>query len=90
LQSMLGGQLDAVGRQFNIEATGTTGNWTLHFTPKQARVAQVLRGIRLDGGDFLQDIEIDMQDGSQTAIHLTDTRDAGPLSPLEKQALGLP
>jgi outer membrane lipoprotein-sorting protein len=90
LQSMLAGQLDAVLRQFNVTAEGSAAQWTLHFTPKQSRVAQVLRDIQLDGGAFLQDIRIDMQDGTQTDIHMTDTRDAGPLSALEKQALGVP
>ncbi|GLQ46740.1 outer-membrane lipoprotein carrier protein [Dyella lipolytica] len=90
LQSMLAGQLDAVLRQFNVSAEGTAAQWTLHFTPKQARVAQVLHGIQLDGGAFLQGIRIDMQDGTQTDIRMTDTRDAGPLTALEKHALGLP
>lgn len=90
LQSMLAGQLDAVMRQFDVTADGTAAEWTLHFTPKQARVAQVLHGIELDGGTFLQEIHISMQDGTQTDIRMTDTRDAGPLTELEKQALGLP
>ena len=90
LQSMLAGQLDTVMRQFNVNAEGTATQWTLHFTPKQARVAQVLQGIQLDGGAFLQGIRIDMRDGTQTDIRMTDTRDAGPLSELEKHALGLP
>jgi hypothetical protein len=47
-------------------------------------------GIELDGDAFLQGIRIDMQDGTQTDIRMTDTRDAGPLTALEKQALGLP
>jgi len=90
LQSMLSGQLDAVSRQFTVDAAGSASQWTLHFTPKQARVAQVLRGIQLDGGAFLQRIHIDMRDGTQTDIRMTDTRDAGPLSELEKHALGFP
>lgn len=90
LQSMLAGQLDAVLRQFNVTAEGSAAQWTLHFTPKQSRVAQVLRDIQLDGGAFLQGIRIDMQDGTQTDIRMTDTRDAGTLSASEKQALGLP
>lgn len=90
LQSMLGGQLDAVMRQFNVSAEGSASQWTLHFTPRQARVAQVLGGIQLDGGSFLQGIHIDMHDGTQTDIRMTDTRDAGPLSESEKHALGLP
>ena len=90
LQSMLAGQLDTVMRQFNVSADGTAAQWTLHFTPKQARVAQVLHSIQLDGGAYLQGIRIDMQDGTLTDIRMTDTRDAGPLSELEKHALGLP
>jgi outer membrane lipoprotein-sorting protein len=90
LQSMLAGQLDAVIKQFNVSVDGTTAQWTLHFTPKQSRVAQVLRSIQLDGGAFLQGIRIDMQDGTQTVIRMTDTRDGEPLSAPEKQALGLP
>ncbi|MFK2900271.1 outer membrane lipoprotein carrier protein LolA [Dyella jejuensis] len=90
LQSMLAGQLDAVMRQFNVSADGTAAQWSLHFTPRQARVAQVLQEIQLDGGAFLHGIRIDMRDGTQTDIRMTDTRDAGPLSAPEKQALGLP
>ena len=90
LQGMLSGQLDAVTRQFDVHADGNASRWNLRFTPKQARVAQVLKGIQLDGGVFLERIRIDMQDGTQTDIQMTDTRDAGALSTLEKQALGLP
>ncbi|WP_230474623.1 LolA family protein [Dyella monticola] len=90
LQGMLSGRLDTVTRQFTVSVDGSAAQWTLHFTPKQARVAQVLKGIELDGGAFLQRIRITMQDGTQTDIRMTDTRDAGPLSALEKHALDLP
>ena len=90
LQGMLTGQLDEVTRQFDVHADGSAAQWNLRFTPKQARVAQVLRDIQLDGGTYLQRIRIAMQDGTQTDIQMTDTRDAGPLTALEKHALGLP
>ncbi|WP_188794908.1 LolA family protein [Dyella nitratireducens] len=90
LQGMLTGQLDEVERQFNVQANGIAAQWNLRFTPKQSRVAQVLRDIQLDGGMYLQRIRIDMQDSTQTDIQMTDTRDAGPLSTQEKHALGLP
>ncbi|GLQ94482.1 LolA family protein [Dyella acidisoli] len=90
LQGMLTGQLDDVTRQFDVRANGSAAQWNLQFTPKQARVAQVLKSIQLDGGVYLQRIRIDMQDGTQTDIQMTDTHDAGPLSALEKHALGLP
>ena len=90
LQGMLTGRLDDVERQFDVQASGIAAQWNLHFTPRQSRVAQVLRDIQLDGGTYLQRIRIDMQDGTQTDIRMTDTRDAGPLSAQEKHALGLP
>ncbi|MFK2892044.1 LolA family protein [Dyella flagellata] len=90
LQGMLTGQLDAVTRQFDVQADGSAAQWSLHFTPRQSRMAQVLRGIQLDGGNYLQRIRIIMQDGTQTDIQMTDTHDAGPLSALEKHALDVP
>jgi outer membrane lipoprotein-sorting protein len=90
LQGMLTGRLDEVTRQFDVRADGNAAQWSLRFTPKQARVAQVLKDIQLGGGTYLQRIRIDMQDGTQTDIQMTDTRDAGPLTALEKHALGLP
>lgn len=90
LQGLLGGQLEAVRRQFDVQASGSAAQWHLQFTPRQARVSQVLADIQLDGGAFLQRIRIAMQDGTQTDIRMSDARDAGPLSAQEKHALGLP
>jgi outer membrane lipoprotein-sorting protein len=90
LQGMLTGRLDEVERQFDVQASGTAAQWNLRFTPRQSRVAQVLRDIQLDGGAYLQRIRIDMQEGTHTDIRMTDTRDAGSLSAQEKHALGLP
>lgn len=90
LQGMLGGKLDEALRQFNVAASGTPAHWTLRFVPKQARVAHVLGGITLQGDDYLQGIDIAMQDGTRTEIRFAHTRDAGPLDALEKRALGQP
>jgi len=90
LQSMLSGQPDEVLRQFDLQASGTAAQWTLHFTPKQERMAHVLTSIELNGDAFLQGIRIDMQDGSSTRIRFNGTRVAGALSPLEHHALGVP
>ncbi len=90
LQSLLAGKPDEVLRAFNVKASGSVDQWTLLFTPKQARIARVLGGITLTGDAFLEGIRIDMHDGSATDIQFTDTRDAGPLNALEKRALDLP
>lgn len=90
LQSMLDGHTDEVLRQFGVTASGTVAQWTLHFTPKQARVANVLESITLSGDAYLEGIHIAMHDGGSTDIRFSDARDAGALSALEKRALGLP
>lgn len=90
LQSMLSGKPDEVLRQFNVQTSGTPAQWTLHFTPKQERMARVLGSIELDGDAFLEGIRIDMQDGTSTRIRFTGTRDADPLSAMEKRVFGLP
>jgi hypothetical protein len=90
LQSLLAGQPDQVLRAFAVKASGTVEQWTLVFTPKQARIARVLGDITLTGDAFLEGIRIDMHDGSSTDIRFSATRDAGPLDALEKHALDLP
>ena len=81
---------DQVLRAFAVKASGTVEQWTLVFTPKQARIARVLGDITLTGDAFLEGIRIDMHDGSSTDIRFSATRDAGPLDALEKRALDLP
>ena len=90
LQGMLGGKLDEALRQFKVEASGTPARWTLHFVPKQARMARVLGSIELQGDTYLQGITIAMQDGTRTEIRFAQTRDAGAPTALERRALGLP
>ena len=90
LQGMLAGKPDDALRQFHVEADGTMAKWTLRFTPKQARMARVLQSISLEGGEFLDGIDIALASGEQTRIVFTQTRPAGPLDSLEKQGLGTP
>ncbi len=90
LQSLLAGKPDDVLRQFDVQTGGSTDKWTLHFTPKQSRIARVLASIKLNGDAFLEGIRIDMHDGSATDIRFADTRDAGAITAAEKSALGLP
>lgn len=90
LQGMLGGKVDEALRQFDVEANGTPARWTLHFVPRQERVARVLGSISREGNDYLQGITIAMQDGARTEIRFAHTRDAGALTALEKRALGQP
>jgi outer membrane lipoprotein-sorting protein len=89
LQSMLSGNPEDALRQFEVEAHGTATRWTLRFTPRQERMARVLRRIELDGDRYLQGIHVELANGESTHISFADTRDAGPLSALEQRALGI-
>ncbi|WP_130620043.1 LolA family protein [Dyella amyloliquefaciens] len=90
LQSMLAGQPEEALRQFDVEARGSTSQWSLRFTPRQQRMARVLSAIELSGNEFLQGIDVEMQGGERTQIRFSGTRDAGTLSALEARALGVP
>jgi len=90
LQSLLAGKSDDAARQFTIRAEGTPEHWTLHFVPRQARVAKVLAGITLKGDAFLQSIEVNLASGERTLITFANTRDAGSLTPVESKVLGIP
>lgn len=90
LQSMLGGNPAPISRQFDVQASGTPDAWTVHFVPKQARMARVLARIELDGHAYLQGIRIVMRDGGGTRIRFDDPREAGPLSALETRLLDRP
>jgi hypothetical protein len=90
LQSLLAGDSEQALRQFAIQASGAPAQWTLHFTPTQARTANVLAGITLQGGAYLDQIDVQMANGEQTRIRFSDSHAAGALSQLERHALGLP
>lgn len=90
LQSLLAGKSDEAARQFTISAEGAPEHWTLHFVPRQARVAKVLAGITLKGDAFLQSIEVNLASGERTLITFANTRDAGSLTPVESKVLGIP
>jgi outer membrane lipoprotein-sorting protein len=90
LQSLLAGKSNDAMRQFTISAEGTPAHWTLHFVPRQARVAKVLAGITLKGDDFLQSIEVNLASGERTLITFANTRDAGSLTLVEAKVLGIP
>jgi outer membrane lipoprotein-sorting protein len=90
LQSLLAGKSDEAMRQFTITADGTTDHWTLHFVPRQARVAKVLAGITLTGDAFLQSIEVALASGERTLITFANTKDASSLTPVEAKVLGVP
>ena len=90
LQGLLAGHSEDALRQFDVTADGTLTQWTLRFTPRQARMARVLAGITLRGGEFLDGIDVDLANGERTRIVFADTRDAAPLDPREAKALDVP
>lgn len=90
LQSLLAGKSDEAMRQFTVTADGTPQRWSLHFVPRQARMARVLAGITLKGDAFLESIEVDLANGERTLITFANTHDAGSLTLLEAKVLGVP
>lgn len=90
LQGLLAGRSEEAARQFDIAADGDLAHWTLRFTPRQSRMARVLKTIALRGGEFLDGIEVDMANGETTRIDFSNTRDAGMPGAVEAKLLGIP
>lgn len=47
--ALLAGDRDAVGREFEIAASGDEATWQLKLTPRDARVRKRVPGIQIDG-----------------------------------------
>jgi Outer membrane lipoprotein carrier protein LolA-like len=90
MRAMLGGDLSGLYSQFDVKAHGTPSNWRMELTPSQPQLAQSVRRLDMNGGDFLQGLRIVLANGDATQIEFTGSAPAGELSPAERAQLGAP
>lgn len=48
--ALLGGDAEALARDFTLAASGTSANWQLRLAPRDRRLAKRIRAIEVDGG----------------------------------------
>jgi len=88
MRAMLGGDLSALYSQFDVRAEGTPARWRLLLTPNQPQLAQAIKSLRMEGGAFLQTIEMTAANGDTTRIDFSDSERIDALSPAELAVFG--
>ncbi|AQH03651.1 hypothetical protein A9R05_32010 (plasmid) [Burkholderia sp. KK1] len=90
MRAMLGGDLSALYSQFDVDARGSTSDWTLGLRPNQPQLAQAIRGLDMSGGAFLRRLRIDLANGDVTRIEFAKSEAADDLPLAERTLLSAP
>ncbi len=89
MRAMLGGDLSALYSQFDVTAEGTPARWRLLLMPNQPQLAQALKSLRMEGGAFLQTLEMTAANGDTTRIDFSNSERIDALSPAELALFGV-
>ncbi|MBW0449066.1 outer membrane lipoprotein carrier protein LolA [bacterium M00.F.Ca.ET.228.01.1.1] len=90
MRAMLGGDLSALYSQFDVQAEGSAGNWRMRLTPNQPQVAQSIKSIQMNGGDYLQNLRIALANGDTTQLEFSRSETVSEPAPAERSLLGAP
>jgi outer membrane lipoprotein-sorting protein len=88
MRAILSGDLSALYSQFDVAADGTESRWRLLLTPNQPQLAQFVKALRMDGGAFLQTLEIDAANGDTTRVEFSGSKGMDALPPAELALFG--
>ena len=74
IRSTLAGDRAALERNYRLGVSGTRAAWTLDLSPSDAKIAERLLRIRIEGHDGRIDtVEILLADGDRSVMHITPT-----------------
>ncbi|MGF6757229.1 LolA family protein [Paraburkholderia sp. GAS42] len=88
MRAMLGGDLSALYSQFDVKADGTPAQWHMQLTPNQPQIAQAVKGLQMEGGDYLKTLRITLANGDVTQIEFANSKAVDALQPAELTLLG--
>ncbi|RQH05733.1 LolA family protein [Paraburkholderia dinghuensis] len=88
MRAMLGGDLSALYSQFDVEASGSQSRWQMRLVPRQPQIAQSLRAIQMDGGDFLKSLSITLANGDVTQFDFSGSEEVDELTPADQKNFG--
>ena len=83
LFSLFSGDVAALGRLFTAEGKVDGKTWKMALTPKDATLAKLISGIKLEGAGTVEHIELDSASGDTTRIDMHDVTTAQALAPAE-------
>jgi outer membrane lipoprotein-sorting protein len=90
MRAMLGGDLSALYSQFDVQAEGSATQWRMQLTPNQPQIAQSIKGLEMNGGDYLQRLRITLANGDVTQLDFTKSAAVTELTAAERGLLGAP
>ncbi|MFM0512417.1 outer membrane lipoprotein carrier protein LolA [Paraburkholderia sp. RL17-373-BIF-A] len=90
MRAMLGGDLSALYSQFDVRAEGSAAQWRMQLTPNQPQIAQSIKGLEMNGGDYLQRLRITLANGDVTQLDFTKSAAVTELTAAERGLLGAP
>ncbi|SDQ77344.1 Outer membrane lipoprotein-sorting protein [Paraburkholderia fungorum] len=90
MRAMLGGDLSALYSQFDVQADGTPAQWRMRLTPNQPQIAQAIKSLEMDGGDYLQGLRITLANGDVTKLDFINSVAVAEPTPAERSLLGAP
>jgi outer membrane lipoprotein-sorting protein len=88
MRAMLGGDLSALYSQFDVEAEGSAAQWRMQLTPNQPQIAQSIKGLQMNGGDYLQSLRITLANGDITKLDFANSKAVTEPTPAERSLLG--
>lgn len=90
MRAMLGGDLSALYSQFDVQAEGSAAQWRMQLTPNQPQIAQSIKGLQMNGGDYLQSLRITLANGDITKLDFAKSVAVTEPTPAERSLLGAP
>ena len=90
MRAMLGGDLSALYSQFDVQAEGSAAQWRMQLTPNQPQIAQSIKGLQMNGGDYLQSLRITLANGDITKLDFAKSAAVTEPTPAERSLLGAP
>jgi outer membrane lipoprotein-sorting protein len=88
MRAMLGGDLSALYSQFDVQAEGSAAQWRMRLTPNQPQIAQSIKRLEMDGGDYLQSLRITLANGDATKLEFTKSTAVSEPTVAERSLLG--
>lgn len=90
MRAMLGGDLSALYSQFDVQAEGSAAQWRMQLSPNQPQIAQSIKRLEMDGGDFLQSLRITLANGDVTKLEFAKSAAVSEPTAAERSLLGAP
>lgn len=88
--AVLQGDRTALERDFVLTlGTASASAWQLDLVPKSPLLKQIFTSIRITGGQYVERIEMSETQGDSTVVRMTDSSGSQPVSPQERDDLGL-